>query len=124
VTGQGQILLVEDDRFLRRACETSLRQRGLGVASATNGDDGLRLAQERPFDLIVLDWLIPEKTGIDVLTRLKTDPWTAAIPVLILSYSTREEHKCQAMDIGASGYFVKANLSLKTLGEEIERILS
>jgi two-component system, OmpR family, phosphate regulon response regulator PhoB len=124
VTGQGRILLVEDDRFLRRVCETSLQQRGLTVASATNGEDGLRLAKERPFDLILLDWLMPRMPGIDVLADLKADAATREIPVLILSYSSREEDRRSAMDMGATGYFVKANLSLKALCSEIERLLA
>ena len=133
MTGQGRvlpgedarrILLVEDDRFLRRVCETSLQQRGLAVASATNGEDGLRLAKEQPFDLILLDWLMPKMPGIEVLADLKADAATREIPVLILSYSPREEDRQRALDMGATGYFVKANLSLKALCGEIERLLS
>lgn len=123
VTAQKRILLVEDDRFLRRACEVSLQQRGLTVASANNGEEGLRLAKERSFDLILLDWLMPKMPGIEVLAGLKADAATSAIPVLILSYSAREEDRRRAMDMGATGYFVKANLSLKALCGEIERLL-
>jgi two-component system phosphate regulon response regulator PhoB len=123
MTAQKQILLVEDDRFLRRACEASLLQRGLAVAIAGNGEEGLRLAKERPFDLILLDWLMPKMPGMEVLADLKADAATAGIPVLILSYSSREEDRRRALELGATGYFVKANLSLKALCGEIERLL-
>ena len=123
MTAQRQILLVEDDRFLRRACEASLQQRGLAVAIASNGEEGLRLAKERAFDLILLDWLMPRMPGMEVLADLKADTATQAIPVLILSYSAREEDRHSAMKMGATGYFVKANLSLKALCGEIERLL-
>jgi len=123
MTAQKQILLVEDDRFLRRACEASLLQRGLAVAIAGNGEDGLRLARERRFDLILLDWLMPKMPGMEVLAGLKADAATAAIPVLILSYSSRDEDRHRALEMGATGYFVKANLSLKALCGEIERLL-
>jgi CheY-like chemotaxis protein len=125
MTGTPRILLVEDDKFLRRACEASLRQRGFQVATATEGDEGLRLARTQPYpDIILLDLLMPKLPGIEVLRALRADPATAAIPVLILSNSSREEDKRQAVQLGASGYYVKANLSLKDLATEIERLVN
>ena len=117
-----RVLLVEDDRFLRRACEASLQQRGFDVRTATDGEEGLALATSQPFDIILLDLLMPKKPGIEVLAALKSNESTARIPVLILSNSSREEDKRRAVEIGANGYYVKANLSLKTLGDEVARL--
>lgn len=118
-------LLVEDDTFLRRACEASLRQRGFEVVSATEGEEGLRAARTAPLpDLVVVDQLLPKLPGIEVLRALKADPATASIPVLILSDSSRAEDRQRAMEIGAAGYYVKANLSLKALAAEIERLVT
>jgi two-component system, NtrC family, response regulator AtoC len=120
-----RILLVEDDRFLRRACEASLTQRGFLVISATDGEEGLRLARSERFDLILLDLLMPKKPGIEVLAELRAEgPPTADVPVMILSNSSREEDKQQAVALGAVGFYVKANLSLQALGDEIERLLA
>lgn len=120
----GRVLLVEDDKFLRRACEASLRQRGFEVATATDGEEGLRLAKTPPFvDVVLLDLLMPKLPGIEVLRALKGDPATAGIPVLILSNSSREDDKRQAEQLGASGYFVKANLSLKELAAQVEQVV-
>jgi CheY-like chemotaxis protein len=119
-----RILLVEDDRFLRRACETSLKQRGFLVTSANDGEEGLRLATSETFDLILLDLLMPKKPGIEVLAALRGEERTRDIPVVILSNSSREEDKHRAVGLGASGYYVKANLSLKALGDEILRLLA
>lgn len=119
-----RILLVEDDRFLRRACEVSLQQRSFDVVPAADGESGLQLALTEPFDLILLDLLLPRKAGIEVLAALKAGDRTAGIPVLILSNSSREEDKRRAIELGASGYYVKANLSLKALGEAIVRLLA
>lgn len=122
--GNGRVLLVEDDRFLRRACEASLRQRGFDVSSATDGEEGLRLARTVPLpDVILLDLLMPKMPGIEVLRALRGDPATAAIPVLILSNSSREEDKRQAVQLGASGYYVKANLSLKDLAARVTELV-
>ena len=117
-----RILLVEDDRFLRRACEASLQQRGFAVTSAADGEDGLTRAKAERFDVILLDLLMPKKPGIEVLAELKNDDATRQIPVLILSNSSREEDKRRAIQLGAHGYYVKANLSLKALGDEIARL--
>jgi len=120
-----RILLVEDDRFLRRACEASLTQRGFLVITANDGEEGLRLAKSEPFDLILLDLLMPKKPGIEVLAELRAEGSPKAdIPVVILSNSSREEDKRRAVDLGVVGYYVKANLSLKALGDEIGRLLS
>jgi two-component system, OmpR family, phosphate regulon response regulator PhoB len=118
-------LLVEDDTFLRRACEASLRQRGFDVVWATQGEEGLRVARTPPMpDLVVVDQLLPKLPGIEVLRALKADPVTASIPVLVLSDSSRAEDRQRAMAIGAAGYYVKANLSLKALAAEVEKLMT
>ena len=119
------ILLVEDDRFLRRACEVSLTRLGFEVTSANDGEEGLRLAISEPFDLILLDLLMPKKPGIEVLAELRAaGPPNANVPVMILSNSSREEDKRRVVGLGAIGYYVKANLSLKALGDEIQKLFS
>jgi DNA-binding response OmpR family regulator len=118
-----RILLVEDDRFLRRACEASLRQRGFTVIAAIDGEEGLRLARADHPDLILLDLLMPKLSGVEVLRALKADPDTKAIPVLILSNSSREQDVSEVAGLGAVDYWVKANLSLKELGERVARLL-
>ncbi len=122
-TAGKRILIVEDDRVLRRACEGSLRQRGFVVLTAADGEEGLRVAQaERP-DLVLLDMLMPKRCGMDVLRALKTDPATRHIRVLILSNSSRDLDMQQVLSLGAVGYLVKANLSLQELGDQVSRIL-
>lgn len=118
-----RILLVEDDRFLRRACEASLQQRGFDVQTATDGEAGLALALAERFDVVLLDLLMPKKPGIEVLAAIRAHPATANLPVMILSNSSRDEDKRRAIELGAQGYYVKANLSLKALGAEIERLI-
>jgi CheY-like chemotaxis protein len=124
MTSKGRVLLVEDDKFLRRACEASLRQRGFDVVAATEGDEGLRMARSEPLpDVVLLDLLMPKLPGIEVLRALKEDEATRSIPVLILSNSSREDDKQRAVQLGAAGYYVKANLSLKELAAEVEKLV-
>ena len=123
MTATKRVLLVEDDRFLRRACEASLRQRGFTVIAAPDGADGLRQARAEHPDLILLDLLMPQLTGIEVLRALKSDPETTSIPVLILSNSSEEQDVSEVIGLGALDYWVKADLSLKELGDRVARLL-
>jgi len=119
-----RLLLVEDDRFLRRACEVSLKQRGFAVTSAVDGEEGLRLARSERPDLILLDMLMPKLSGLDVLKALRSDPATRGLRVLVLSNSSREQDVQEVTRLGIEGYLVKSNLSLQSLGDEVTRILA
>ena len=124
MSASGRVLLVEDDKFLRRACEASLRQRGFDVVTATDGEEGLRIARATPHpDVVLLDLLMPKLSGIDVLRAMKGDPDTEAIPIVILSNSSRDEDKREAVRLGAVGYYVKANLSLKELASHVAALI-
>jgi CheY-like chemotaxis protein len=118
-----QILVVEDDRFLRRACAASLRQRGWTVLTAADGEEALAMTRTEAIDLILLDMLMPKVHGLEVMRRLKAEEKTRAIPVLILSNSSLEQDVQEVMRLGAVGYLVKANLSLQELGDRVAQLL-
>src|SRR5438045_8473642 len=80
-----RVLLIDDSRFLRTALEKTLTAKGFEVRVAGDGEEGLRLAQEEKFDLILLDLFLPKLTGYEVLKRLKDNPETDTVPVLVLS---------------------------------------
>jgi CheY-like chemotaxis protein len=101
-----------------------LKQRGLAVTSAADGEAGLRAAHEAIPDLILLDLLMPKMSGIEMLAALRAHPATAVVPVAIISNSSREEDKLRAAELGVVGYYVKANFSLRALGDEVERLLA
>lgn len=117
------ILLVEDDRFLRRAAEASLRQRGFTVLTAVDGEEALRVARAELPDLILLDLLVPKIPGVEVLRTLKAEEGTRAIPVLVLSNSSREQDIQEVKDLGAAGYWVKADMSLQQLCDRVTQVL-
>ena len=124
MSATARVLLVEDDKFLRRACEASLRQRGFEVTTANDGEEGLRLALAAPYaDVILLDLLMPKLPGIEVLRALKEQAETRDNPELILSNSSREDDRLQAMQLGAAGYYVKANLSLRELAVQVDQLV-
>ena len=117
------ILLAEDDRFLRRAAEVTLKQRGFNVLLAVDGQEAIDLARAHRPDLVLLDLLMPRKTGIEVLEELRAEPQTAGLNVLILSNSSKELEMQSARTLGVAGYWIKANLSLKELGDRVTALL-
>jgi CheY-like chemotaxis protein len=119
-----RILLAEDDKFLRRAAEAKLRQRGFEVRSATDGDEAVALATERPPDLMLLDLLMPKRDGLQVLQALRSSDATRRIPVVILSNSSKELEMHRASSLGAVAYWVKANLSLQELCDRVDQLLA
>ena len=122
-TDEKRILLVEDDRFLRRACEKHLRQLGYTVLTAVDGEEALqKVRAERP-DLVLLDLLMPKMSGIEVLQIMKSDESSRAIPVFILTNSSKDTDIREITNLGAAGYHVKADLSLEELGRQVQRIL-
>jgi CheY-like chemotaxis protein len=123
MTTGGRILLVEDDRFLRRAAEASLRQRGFAVTVAADGEEALAKVRAEIPDLILLDLLMPKLTGIEVLRALRAEEATKGIRVLILSNSSREQDLEAIKELGVTDYLVKANLSLQELGDRVAQLL-
>ena len=119
----GRILLIEDDKFLRKACEVGLKKRGFTVFTAIDGEEGLRQARASAPDLILLDLLMPKLSGLETLEALKNDEQTSGIPVVILSNSSIDADIQKAKTLGAAGYLVKASLSLQQLAEHVASYL-
>jgi CheY-like chemotaxis protein len=113
------VLLIEDDQFLRKACEVSLKKRGLTVITAVDGEEGLQQARAHTPDLILLDLLMPKLSGMETLGALKQDERTRDIPVVILSNSSVDTKVQKAKELGAVGYLVKASFSLQELGDRV-----
>jgi CheY-like chemotaxis protein len=119
-----KILLAEDDRFLRKAAEATLRRHGFTVLAAADGEEALRLARDEAPDLILLDLIMPKLQGFEVLRVLKEDPATSPIPVIVLSNLGQDSDIQQAIDTGAGAYLVKAHLSLEELVKRVEEALN
>jgi CheY-like chemotaxis protein len=119
-----RILLVEDDRFLRKAAETSLKRHGYHVVTASDGEEALRLVRTEKPELILLDLIIPKVQGFEVLRTLKADAQTASIPVIVLSNLGQEHDRDATLAAGAIAHLVKANISLENLVAAVDRALA
>ena len=122
-TSAKRILIAEDDRFLRRAFEISVRQMGYSVTATADGEEALEVIGKQVPDLILLDLLMPKVNGMEVLRNLKSNEATQSIPVLILTNSSMANDIDEVKKLGASGYFIKSNLSLEDLGTQIRQLL-
>jgi DNA-binding response OmpR family regulator len=118
-----RILVAEDDRLLGKAATAALRRSGFEVDLAVNGEAALASARAVPPDLILLDVIMPGIQGFEVLARLKADPATRAIPVVMLSNLGQDTDVEEAMRAGASAYLVKANLRLDELALKVRAVL-
>lgn len=116
--GNAKVLLVEDSKFLRLASERILARAGFDVATAGDGEEALRLANDSLPDVILLDLLLPKISGPEVLRALKNNPATLHIPVIVLSgLSQRNEEKL--VKEGAAAYFEKAALDLENHSDRL-----
>src|SRR5579863_3843076 len=119
-----KVLLVEDDRFLRKAADTALRERGYTVLTAADGDEALQSARtERPV-LILLDLIMPRMHGYEVLRILKTDPQMATVPVIVLTNLGQDSDKKAATEAGAADYLIKSSLRLEDLTKRVDKVLA
>ncbi len=102
-----RVLLVEDEPAQREAVAYNLEAEGFEVSSADNGEDALLLVYEDVPDIIVLDWMLPRLSGIEVCRRLKMQPETRGIPIIMLSARAEEVDRVRGLETGADDYVVK-----------------
>ena len=102
-----KILVIEDDPVVARLMQYTLTKHGYEVQTASNGLEGLRKArQERP-DLIILDVMLPGIDGYEICHRLRAEPRTSAIPIMIYSAKGQEDDLAAGQRVGANDYLMK-----------------
>ncbi|MCP4490192.1 MAG: response regulator [Gammaproteobacteria bacterium] len=117
------ILVIDDDPSLLRQISFRLKKRdGYVVFEAENGLNGLTKARKHKPDLIILDWMLPDIQGPEVLTELKSDPQTSTIPVLMLTGKNKIGEIEQAFDLGADAYLTKP-FSLQNMADKVADLL-
>lgn len=104
---QPRVLVVEDEPAQREVLAYNLEAEGFAVSKAENGDDALLYVDEDNPDIIVLDWMLPGVSGIEICRRLKTRPDTREIPIIMLSARSEEVDRVRELETGADDYVVK-----------------
>lgn len=118
-----KILIVDDELALLSLTTTYFQQSGYDVKGTPNPADIPSILKDWKPDVILLDILMPNVNGLEVLRNLKADASTAPIPVFIFSNLDGEDEIAEALSQGAVGYLTKANYSLKDVQKKIEEIL-
>jgi len=119
---KGRILVVDDESYILHILDFSLGAEGFEVVTAPNGEKAVEKAKQLQPDLIVLDIMMPVLDGYETCRRLKQQPETKEIPVLLLTAKGREVDKRLGFDVGAVDYIVKP-FSPSRLIERIEEII-
>jgi two-component system, OmpR family, alkaline phosphatase synthesis response regulator PhoP len=117
-----EILIIEDEKDIVESLEYSLKKEGFKVSKAYDGLNGLRLAEEKIPSLVLLDLMIPGIDGLEVCRRIKKNPKTAAVPVIMLTAKGSETDRVVGLEVGADDYIVKP-FSMKELIARIKTIL-
>jgi len=107
MANQPHVLIVEDEAAQREVLAYNLEAEGFRVTRAENGDEGLLCVDEDTPDVIVLDWMMPHLSGIEVCRQLKMKPETRNIPIIMLSARSEEVDKVRGLETGADDYVVK-----------------
>lgn len=107
MSDQPSVLLVEDEPAQREVLAYNLEADGFSVTRAENGEEALMLVKENAPDLILLDWMLPNVSGIEVCRQLKTRSETKGVPIIMLSARSEEVDRVRGLETGADDYVVK-----------------
>ena len=113
-----KVLVVDDDANIRAVLEYRLKSENYLVRLAVDGLDALRQMSMDDYDLVILDLLLPEIDGLNVLQRIKNDPRTSDVPVIVLSALSGSSYCDRATTVGAERYIAKYGMDMKKLAKE------
>lgn len=118
-----KILVIEDNKFIRKVIKNKFSGENYNVVEAIDGERGIMMAREEQPDIILLDLVLPEIDGFEILQKLKKESKTSKIPVIILSNLGEKENVKKGLELGAVDYLIKANFNPNDILERVEKIL-
>ncbi len=116
---QKKILIAEDDPFLSKVLGSILLEEGFAITKAADGAKALENIKNNNYTLILLDLIMPVKSGFEVLEALKKD--NVKTPVLVFSNLSQEKDKEECLALGAKDYFIKSNISINDVIEAVKK---
>ena len=119
----GKVLIVDDEQQACQILSRLIRHLGHETAWKTGGAEALEYVGASPVDLLILDVMMPGMDGMEVLRRLRADPKTQSVPVVMFSAVADRNFIEEAKRKGATDYWVKASFDFNTLKERIEHLL-
>lgn len=122
-TNQKTVLIVEDDPFLSNLLKTRFERAGINVLRAADGDEALKIINSTKLDLVMLDIIIPKKSGFEVLETMRENPQLMNMPVIIVSNLGQEGDIQRGKNLGAMAYFIKAQVSIDDIVSRVKAFL-
>jgi two-component system phosphate regulon response regulator PhoB len=119
---QPHVLVVEDEDALAELLQYNLKKEGFRVSVAADGEEAMMLVEERQPDVVILDWMLPKISGIEVCRRLRGRQETRNLPIIMLTARGEEADRIRGLDTGADDYIVKPFL-MKELFARVRAIL-
>ncbi|AEI89122.1 MAG: Phosphate regulon transcriptional regulatory protein PhoB [Candidatus Midichloria mitochondrii] len=101
------ILIVEDEKTIATVIAYNLQKEGYAVHIISDGAEAAMWAKNSPPDLILLDWVLPSKTGVEVCNELRQDPKTSNVPIIMISAKSQDFDKVEGLSYGADDYITK-----------------
>ncbi len=117
------VLLVDDSATNNLLLQVVFDQNGFNVETASSGKDAIKILAKKHIDVVLLDLMMPQMSGFEVLTAIKGNPETAKIPVLIVSADSERDDADKALAMGAE-YFFEKPLQLNEIVEKVKSILA
>ncbi len=117
------VLVADDSITTRSLLRSVLEGGGYRVRTASDGDEALRIARSEPIDLVVSDVRMPRLDGIGLLQRLRSDPRTSTLPLVLFSGANNDEDKQRGLSAGASAYLAKSDFERGQLVDVVTQLL-
>lgn len=118
-----KIVLIEDDKILSDSVYNALKDAGFEVGRAFDGEEGLKLVESEKPDLVLLDILLPKLNGLVVAKKLKSNPLTKAIPIIILSVLDKSASVAEALESGVYEYMIKDDFKVEEIVARVKEKL-
>ena len=117
------VLIIEDEQTLLKLLQKAFEKEDIKTLIALDGEKGINLARKEKPDLILLDIILPKKSGFDVLEELKADAETKNIPVVVLTNLSEVVDVEKVLELGAVTYLVKSSYKLEEIVEKVKDML-
>jgi len=122
-TSSARVLIVEDDEPTRDALMLKLASMDIRAAAAKDGEEAIQQIHQQPWDVIVVDILLPKQNGFTVLEGVRREPHCARATVFVFTNLSGAEHKGRALELGAHAFFEKTKMSLHDIAQKIAQAL-
>jgi len=113
------LLLVEDDPFISSLLKVRFNSEGFTVLYAADGEAALIMLRQKKPDLVLLDLILPKKSGFEIMEAMQADPQLNKVPIIIVSNLGQDSDIARGQELGAVAYFVKAKTSIDNLIEKV-----